>query len=249
MEPTLTLTLTIRSAKNLKRKNPMSKIESYVVVDAIVGDTVNCQRTPVDKEGRSNPIWNHQMLFALNQAAVQQDRVSFTFRVFYKRSILKDKLIGEFQVQLSTILANNGEVAKTFTNQLQKASKLKGELTFSSHFRENIASTSSGDGGFSGTAITSSCPSPSPGTAMTSSCPSLSTPGTAMTSACPSPSPPGTATNSACPSPSPRRRKGLKRFAKAAGEFAKDVAVGAIIQSLEEIVMKGAAHDDDDDDE
>ncbi|KAD6453810.1 hypothetical protein E3N88_08516 [Mikania micrantha] len=76
------LELTIISAKGLKKVNLVGKMDVYAVV--YINGAVNQdqkQKTPVDKDGDSNPTWNYPMKFQINESDALQNRSTLVVKI------------------------------------------------------------------------------------------------------------------------------------------------------------------------
>ncbi|XP_042518134.1 protein SRC2-like [Macadamia integrifolia] len=136
----LPLELTVISAKDIKDVNLFGKMDVYVVV-TLAGDSRTKQRTPIDKDGGTNPNWNFQMTFNIDEAAALRNGVVLVFQLRCDRSIGGDKDIGEVHVPVKELLDNAGEgkTAQSISYQVRTSSgKPKGQLNFSYKFGEKI---------------------------------------------------------------------------------------------------------------
>ncbi|RVW55612.1 Protein SRC2 [Vitis vinifera] len=102
-----TLEINVISAKDLKDVNLISKMDVYVVV-SINGDSRSKQKTPVDRDGGTNPTWNFPMKFTVDESAAQQNRLTLSFKLRCERT-LGDKDIGEVNVPIKELLDPAGE--------------------------------------------------------------------------------------------------------------------------------------------
>ena len=132
-----TLEINSISAKDLKDVNLISKMDVYVVV-SIDGDSRSKQKTPVDRDGGTNPSWKFPMKFTVDESAAQKNRLTLSFKLRCER-VLGDKDIGEVNVPVKELLDPAGEskLAQFVSYQVRKPSgKPKGELSFSYKFSE-----------------------------------------------------------------------------------------------------------------
>ncbi|KAG8372954.1 hypothetical protein BUALT_Bualt12G0120800 [Buddleja alternifolia] len=142
-----TLEITLQYATDLNNVNLITKMDVYAVVSISGGDDNSKQKTksPVDHDGDCNPTWNFPMRFAVEEAALQQNRLTLDFKLICERA-LGDKDIGEVNVPITDLLESpaNGAAAdwKRFVSyQVRKPSgKPKGQITFSYKFGEKPAS-------------------------------------------------------------------------------------------------------------
>lgn len=164
-----TLEITVISAKDLHKVNLISKMDVYAVVSILAGDTPHqLFKTPVDKEGGSNPTWNFTFKCNIDEAAAQQSRLALVFKLKSER-VLGDKEIGEVRVPIKELLDSPGSGnAKQFVSyQVRKPDgKPRGFVSFSYQFGEktskvvepvtaypmppqaNVVGTSSGSGAY-----------------------------------------------------------------------------------------------------
>ncbi|GER52205.1 calcium-dependent lipid-binding family protein [Striga asiatica] len=132
------LDVTLQYARDLSNVNLISKMEVYAVVSISGGDKSAKQQTksPPDRRGGSNPTWNFPMKFALDEAALQANRLSLDFKLVCERA-LGDKDVGEVHVPIKELLDSPARAdGKQFVSyQVRKPSgRPKGQLTFSYQF-------------------------------------------------------------------------------------------------------------------
>ncbi|XP_076896793.1 uncharacterized protein LOC143549903 [Bidens hawaiensis] len=137
------LEVTIISAKGLNKVNLVGKMDVYAV--AYINGAVNQdqkQKTPVDKDGDSNPTWNHSMKFKIDEAAALNNKLTLVVKI-KTEGMLGDKDVGEVHVPVKELLegALTGIKPLQFVSyQVRKPSgKPKGELNFSYKFGEKPA--------------------------------------------------------------------------------------------------------------
>lgn len=124
----------IMSAKDLNKVTVFSGMNVYVVVSIAGGDEKSKQvaKTPVDRDGQTNPAWNFPVKFTVDEAAARQGRLMLVFKLRCERA-LGDKDVGEVVVPIKELLDSPAaEATKQFVNyQVKKPSgKPKGHLTF-----------------------------------------------------------------------------------------------------------------------
>ncbi|XP_021847161.1 protein SRC2-like [Spinacia oleracea] len=135
-------------AKDLKDVNVFSKMDVYII-GSVSGDPRSIQRTTVDKDGGTNPKWNHEMNFTFDESAARMNRLGLVFQIMSHRT-LGDKEIGRVYVPLKELLDNfgvgdgsSGEVInheKDVVYQVQTLNgKFKGKLEFSFKFGEKFS--------------------------------------------------------------------------------------------------------------
>ncbi|XP_047311235.1 protein SRC2-like [Impatiens glandulifera] len=135
-----TLEINVRSAKHLNNVNFITKMDAYVHV-TIAGDSYSAsQKTPVDREGNTNPNWNSPMNFILDESSVSRNLLSLVFKLRCDRA-LGDKEIGEVTVPITDLLGHAGEDKPQFvTYQVRMPSgKPKGELNFSYKWGDKVS--------------------------------------------------------------------------------------------------------------
>lgn len=135
-------------AKNLKDVNVFSKMDVYVI-GSVSGDPRSIQRTIVDKDGGTNPKWNHKMKFTFEESAARMNRLGLVFQIMSDRT-LGDKEVGRVYVPLKELFdvvgakdrSSNVEVIdqeKNVVYQVQTSTgKFKGQLDFSFKFGEKF---------------------------------------------------------------------------------------------------------------
>lgn len=137
-----TLEVKILSANDLKKVTVFSRMNVYVVVSISGGGEKSKQvaRTPVDRDGQTNPAWNFPVKFAVDEADARQGRLSLVFKLRCERA-LGDKDVGEVIIPVKELLDSPaGEGTNQFVSyQVKKSSgKPKGQLTFCYQFGEKI---------------------------------------------------------------------------------------------------------------
>ncbi|KAL8486259.1 hypothetical protein ACS0TY_023098 [Phlomoides rotata] len=139
------LEITLQYAKDLHKVNLISKMDVYVVVSISGGDKNSKQRikTAADHGGDANPMWRFTTQFAVEEAALLQNRLVLDFELKCERA-LKDRAVGEVHVPVKDLLdfpANGGAGKQKFVSyQVKKPNgKPKGQLTFSYRFRDKTA--------------------------------------------------------------------------------------------------------------
>ncbi|KAJ8772011.1 hypothetical protein K2173_027188 [Erythroxylum novogranatense] len=131
------LEIMIASAKDLKDVNLFTKMDVYAVV-SINGDPYSTQKqkTHVHKDCGPNPNWNFTMKFNLDEASLQQNRLTLDIKLKSDRS-LGDKDIGEVYVPIKELLDSAGD-PKEYKHMSYSVStptgKAKGTLNFSYKF-------------------------------------------------------------------------------------------------------------------
>ncbi|KAL8209905.1 hypothetical protein R6Q57_006637 [Mikania cordata] len=137
------LELTIISAKGLNKVNLVGKMDVYAVV--YINGAVNQdqkQKTPVDKDGGSNPTWNYPMKFQINESDALQNRSTLVVKI-KTEGMFGDKDLGEVHVPIKELLegaSTGGKPLQFVSYQVRKPSgKPKGELSFSYKFAGKTA--------------------------------------------------------------------------------------------------------------
>ncbi|RVX20635.1 Protein SRC2-like [Vitis vinifera] len=132
------LEITLVSANGIKKVKHISKMDVYVVA-TVSGDPQSLQKTPVHKDGGSNPTWNFTMKFTIDESLAQLDHLMLIFQLRCCRHVRADKDIGEANVSVKELLNHAGDdmSAKYVTYEVKKPSgKPKGKLNFSFKFGE-----------------------------------------------------------------------------------------------------------------
>ncbi|KAL3812871.1 hypothetical protein ACJIZ3_014139 [Penstemon smallii] len=136
-----TLEITLQYAKDLNKVNLITKMDVYAVVSISGGKNKSNQKTktPVDHDGDANPNWNFPMKFTIDEAALQQNRLTLDIKLVCERA-LGDKDVGEVNVPIKELLDSpaKGSAAdgKQFVSyQVRKpGGQPKGQLNFSYKF-------------------------------------------------------------------------------------------------------------------
>lgn len=137
-----TLEINLISAKDLKNVNLVSKMDVYVVVSLFSPDSHPEQKTKtrVDRDGGTNPTWNHSMKFTIYGADATVYRgLNLVFKLRCDRA-LGDKDIGEVNVPVKELLdsVKDKESMQFVSYQVRKPSgKPKGEIRFSFKFGDS----------------------------------------------------------------------------------------------------------------
>ncbi|KAK1278288.1 hypothetical protein QJS04_geneDACA003289 [Acorus gramineus] len=129
-----TLDLTLISAMDLKDVNLFSRLQVYAVV-SVTGDPRSKHRTPADRSGGRNPIWNHPLRLTVYESAVLHVLLR-TERAF------GDRDVGEVHVPLKELLSDSASVgsAKFVSYQVRMPKgKPKGVFNFSYKFAETVS--------------------------------------------------------------------------------------------------------------
>ncbi|XP_022146005.1 protein SRC2-like [Momordica charantia] len=135
------LEIRIIKAHDLKDVNLLSKMDVYAVV-SISGDQLNNPKlkTAVDKDGGTSPKWNFSMKFAVEEAAVLENRLTLKIKLISNRS-LGDREIGVVYVQIKELFDNGGggggdeEKSGSYSVRLSNG-KAKGTLDLAYKFGE-----------------------------------------------------------------------------------------------------------------
>ncbi|XP_047963437.1 protein SRC2-like [Salvia hispanica] len=134
-----TLDITVQYAEDLNKVSLISKMDVYVVV-SISGNQKT--KTPIHQGGGTNPTWTFPMKFAVEEAALTQNRLMLDFDIKCEKA-LGNRLIGQVHVPVKELLDIPAKpcAAKNFvTYQVKKPDgRPKGKLTFSYHFRPTTA--------------------------------------------------------------------------------------------------------------
>ncbi|XP_058752218.1 protein SRC2-like [Vicia villosa] len=137
-----TLQLNLASAKDLNNVNLLSKMQVYAIV-SISGDPANKQKTktPLDREGGTNPAWNFSAKLTFNELLARQNRLTLEINLRCSGSLAVDKDVGSVQVPLSELVKQTGD-GKTFQHvsyQVRKPNgKPKGSFNFSYKINEPV---------------------------------------------------------------------------------------------------------------
>ncbi|XP_038879883.1 protein SRC2 homolog [Benincasa hispida] len=101
------LEIRIIKANDLKDVNLITKMDVYAVV-SISGDQLNNpkHKTTVDKDAGATPSWNFSMQFTVDDAAVQDNRLTLKIKLLSNRK-LGDKEIGVVYVQIKELFDNS----------------------------------------------------------------------------------------------------------------------------------------------
>ncbi|XP_065636614.1 protein SRC2 [Quercus suber] len=97
-----TLDISSISTKDLKLKKVScfsNKMGLYANVSIDGSGNSSEQKTPIDKNGGSNPIWNSPMKFTINDVAAAQQTVVVKLKA---ERIIRDKVIGQWEGQRGT---------------------------------------------------------------------------------------------------------------------------------------------------
>ncbi|CAL5198874.1 unnamed protein product [Lathyrus oleraceus] len=137
-----TLQLNLTSAKDLNNVNLFSKMQVYAVA-SISGNPFNNQKTktPVDREGGTNPAWNFSVKLTFSEVLAHHNRLTLEINLRCSGSLATDKDVGSVQVPLGELLKQTGD-GKTFQHvsyQVRKPSgKPKGSFNFSYKITDQV---------------------------------------------------------------------------------------------------------------
>ncbi|XP_014507381.1 protein SRC2 [Vigna radiata var. radiata] len=133
-----TLELSLGSAKDLKNVNLFSRMDVYAVVSL---SGVQKIKTPVDRNGGTNPTWKVTEKFTIDESLARQNRLTIEIKLRCERSLSADKEIGQVLVPIRELLDQPGD-GKAFQHvsyQVRKPSgKPKGSFSFSYRFSEKF---------------------------------------------------------------------------------------------------------------
>ncbi|KAK7841992.1 protein SRC2 [Quercus suber] len=104
-----TLDISSISAKDLKLKKVScfsNKMGLYATVSINGSSNSSEQKTPIDKNGGSNPMWNSPMKFIINDVLAAQQTVVVKLKA---ERIIRDKVIGRVRVPMKELLDNYGD--------------------------------------------------------------------------------------------------------------------------------------------
>ena len=104
-----TLDISSISAKYLKLKKVScfsNKMGLYATVSIDGSSNSSEQKTPIDKDGGSNPIWNSPMKFIINDVPAAQQTIVVKLKA---ERIIQDKVIGRIRVPMEELLDNYGD--------------------------------------------------------------------------------------------------------------------------------------------
>ncbi|XP_076952436.1 protein SRC2 homolog isoform X2 [Bidens hawaiensis] len=134
------LELKLMSAKGLNKVNFIGNMAVYAVV-YITGNGKKQdqkQKTGVDKDGDSNPTWNHPMKFTIDEHAALQNRLTLVVDI-KAEGLLMDKDVGEVHVPVMELMDGYSVGGKPLQFVSYQVRKPKGELSFSYKFGEKLA--------------------------------------------------------------------------------------------------------------
>ncbi|KAL7597108.1 hypothetical protein Lser_V15G27973 [Lactuca serriola] len=137
-----TLDLTLVSAKGIKKASLIGKPDVYAVVYISGARSNQKLRTPVDKDGGSDPTWNFPLSFTVDEAAGLQNRLTLVVKI-KAVGIFSDKNLGEVRVPIKELLEGvsiEGKTQQLVSYQVRtKSGKTKGFLSFSYKFGEKFS--------------------------------------------------------------------------------------------------------------
>ncbi|KAJ0721206.1 putative C2 domain-containing protein [Helianthus annuus] len=151
-----TLDLTLISATGLTKAGKLSVYAVASIFDSRkVINNVQKFKTPIHKDGGSDPTWNFPMKFTLNKAA---SRMTLVVKIKGVR-MLVDKNLGEVRVPIKELLEGVDPEGKTTQNvsyhMIGRDGEVKGVVSFSYKFGEK--SSPSGKGVRSSSAYAQPC--------------------------------------------------------------------------------------------
>ncbi|KAL2503531.1 soybean protein regulated by cold-2 [Abeliophyllum distichum] len=93
--------ITLISADHLPDVRNFLIMKVYAKV-SIKGESKTTKKTPVDIEGETNPKWNFSMEYTIGEAAVQQEGINVSIKLYCKRTF-GDRFIGEVDLPLKKL--------------------------------------------------------------------------------------------------------------------------------------------------
>ncbi|KAK3014631.1 hypothetical protein RJ639_010296 [Escallonia herrerae] len=132
--------ITLISASDLEDVRDLFEMKVYASV-SFNEEPRTEKKTPKDKQGKTNPAWNHRMVYTIAEAGILQYGIMLVIKLYCKREFLPDKYIGQVQKPIKelfeTALPMGGSAETTMA--LGKGSGVsQGELRFSYTFGEKI---------------------------------------------------------------------------------------------------------------
>ncbi|KAL7597109.1 hypothetical protein Lser_V15G27972 [Lactuca serriola] len=136
-----TFDLTLISANDLKKAFLFGKSDVYAV--AYISGTAGNQmlRTPIDKNGGSNPTWNCPMKFTLDFAAILQNRLRLIVEI-NAVGMFGDKHLGEVHFKFMENCGSNSEQMFVSPRVISPSGKKKGYLNVTYRVGEKISGNS-----------------------------------------------------------------------------------------------------------
>ncbi|KAL4636925.1 hypothetical protein ACB092_03G043500 [Castanea dentata] len=139
------LDMGIIAAKDLKQVNHFFRMDVYALA-SVQGYNNNLynslQKTPIDKDGGSNPIWNFPVKFLIDVVAAENNCLTLVIKLKADGNF-GDKDIGEVHVPVKELLdkygASNDEMHASYDVRTTLAGKFKGVLNFSFKFGDALA--------------------------------------------------------------------------------------------------------------
>ncbi|XP_050381869.1 protein SRC2 [Argentina anserina] len=133
--------ITLFGANDIKDVNTFSKMDVYAVV-SVAGAAVKKQklRTPVHKDGGTNPKWNHTLKFTLDDAALLSDRLKIKIKLISDRTV-GDTVIGKAVIPAKDLMQSekaNHEKPVTYPIVTPKG-RTKGSVSFGYKFGEKFS--------------------------------------------------------------------------------------------------------------
>lgn len=138
------LDLTIVCAEGLKDVNLFTAMDVYVVVQLLGhGRRENKKRTHIDRNGGTNPRWNHRIKFTIDEPSLKNNpTLSALFQLKSERIFGSDRIIGEVTIPMKELYddwvgADNINSERVVDYQVRTSSgKPKGTLKISYKFGE-----------------------------------------------------------------------------------------------------------------
>ncbi|KAJ0763629.1 putative C2 domain-containing protein [Helianthus annuus] len=142
-----TLDLTLISATGLTKAGKLSVYAVASISDSRkVINNIQKFKTPIHKDGGSDPTWNFPMKFTLNKAASLQNRLTLVVKIKGAR-MLVDKNLGEVRVPIKELLEGVDPEGKTTQNvsyhMIGRDGEVKGVVSFSYKFGEKTSGSPS----------------------------------------------------------------------------------------------------------
>ncbi|KAK3017194.1 hypothetical protein RJ639_007845 [Escallonia herrerae] len=132
--------VTLISASDLVDVRHLFKMKVYASV-SFNEEPKTEKQTPKDKQGETNPAWNHRMEYTIAEAGILHNGLMLVIKLYCKRKFLPDVYIGQVQKPIKELFETAlpmGGSAETTLALRKGAAVSQGELSFSYTFGEKI---------------------------------------------------------------------------------------------------------------
>lgn len=128
------LEITVVSAENLPDVRALGLMKVYVKV-SLKGESKTTKKSPVDKGGETNPLWNFAVDYTVSESTVRRPGVNVVVKLLCKRT-LGDRFVGEVKIPVKSLFDMGLKSQRTLSYAV--AGTPEGKLNLLYSFSERI---------------------------------------------------------------------------------------------------------------